>query len=118
METIHGLNINGPAIVGTGVAFTTLAVLAVGLRFTSKRITGVKSGLDDWLLLASLVLYFVAEVLVIRCECFKRYIISTMIRKLILCLQPTSLAVKPYHQTTIDTRSTFRFEDITPPLYQ
>ncbi len=113
METIHGLNINGPAIVGTGVAFTILAVLAVGLRFTSKRITGVKHGLDDWLLLASLTLYFVAEVLVIRCECFGDYIITEMTHKLIFRLQPTSLAAKPYRRMTIDTRSIFRFEGIT-----
>ncbi len=112
METIHGLNINGPAIIGTGVAFTILAVFAVGLRFTSKRITGVRYGLDDWLLLASLVLYFVAEVMVIRCECFRGCIIFAMIYKLIFCVQPTSLAAKPYRQTTTDTRSTFRFADI------
>lgn len=68
METIHGLNTNGPAIIGTGVVFTVLAVVAVGLRFTSKRLTGAPHGLDDWLLLASLLVYFVAEVLVIRCE--------------------------------------------------
>ena len=116
METIHGLNINGPAIIGTGVAFTILAVLAVGLRFTSKRITGVKYGVDDWLLLASLILYFVAEVLVIRCGCFRGCIISAMIYRLIFCVQPTSLAAKPCRLTTIDTRSTFRYEDIIPPI--
>ena len=68
METIQGLTIHGPAIVGTGVVFTILTVVAVALRFTSKRITAVGFGADDWLLLASLVLYVVAEVLVIRCE--------------------------------------------------
>lgn len=35
-----------------------------------------------------------------------------MIYKLIFCVQPTSLAAKPYRPTTIDTSFTFRFEDI------
>lgn len=69
METIHGLNTNGPAIIGTGVAFTALAVLGVGLRFGSKRVARTAAGLDDWLLLAALLIYVVAEILVIRCEC-------------------------------------------------
>lgn len=69
METIHGLNANGPAIIGTGVAFTVLAVVAVGLRFASKRIAHNSFGFDDWLLLFALLCYFTTEVLVIRCEC-------------------------------------------------
>ena len=67
METINGLNKNGPAIIGTGVAFTVASVVAVGLRFVSKRMTRAALGIDDWLLLASLVIYFVAVVLVIEC---------------------------------------------------
>ena len=69
METIHGLNKNGPAIISTGVIFTVLAVGAVGLRFASKRITKAYYAVDDWTLLASLIVYFTAEILVIRCEC-------------------------------------------------
>lgn len=67
METIHGLDTHGPAIIGTGVVFTVLTVVAVGLRFTSKRIT-TGFGTDDWLLLAALILYVIAEILVIRCK--------------------------------------------------
>ena len=55
METIHGLGANEASIVGTGVTFTILAAIAVGLRFTSKRITDAPFGLDDWLLLAGLL---------------------------------------------------------------
>ncbi|KAI4121202.1 MAG: hypothetical protein LQ338_006501 [Usnochroma carphineum] len=68
METIHGLNTNGPAIIGTGCAFTVLAVLAIGLRVCSKRIAHVPVGIDDWLLILGLLLYFTAEVLVIRSD--------------------------------------------------
>lgn len=66
MEQIRGLNTHGAAIVGTGVVFTVLSVTAVGLRFTSKRITRAAFGIDDWLLLASLAIYMAAEILVIR----------------------------------------------------
>lgn len=69
METIRGLNTNGGAIIATGVVFTVLAVVAVGLRFASKRMTSAAVGVDDWLLLAALLVYFVAEVLVIQCMC-------------------------------------------------
>ena len=69
METIRGLNTNGDAIIATGVVFTVLAVVAVGLRFASKRMTSAAVGVDDWLLLAALLIYFVAEVLVIECTC-------------------------------------------------
>lgn len=69
METIRGLNSNGPAIIGTGVAFTALAVLSLGLRFASKRIAHSGFGADDGLLLFALLLYLVAEILVIRCKC-------------------------------------------------
>lgn len=72
METIHGLNKNAAAIIGTGVAFTVLSVAAVGLRFVSKRMTRAALGIDDWLLLASLLIYFVAEVLVIECMLIHR----------------------------------------------
>ena len=71
METIHGLNIHGAAIVATGVVFTVLTVVAVGLRFTSKRLTSAGFGLDDWLILAALLIYVTAEILVIRCELCK-----------------------------------------------
>ena len=67
METIHGLNTHGPAIIGTGVLFTVLSVVAVGLRFTSKRVTQARVGVDDWLLLVALLIFVTAEVLVIRC---------------------------------------------------
>ncbi|KAG7007334.1 hypothetical protein G7Y79_00010g028350 [Physcia stellaris] len=63
MEQIRGLNSHGAAIVGTGVVFTVLSVTAVGLRFTSKRITRAAFGIDDWLLLASLAIYMAAEIL-------------------------------------------------------
>lgn len=68
METIHGLNTNGPAIVGTGVAFAVLATLALGLRFCSKRVARISWGSDDALLLLALFLYLTAEILVVRCE--------------------------------------------------
>lgn len=71
METIHGLNHNGPAIITTGVVFTVLATTAVGLRFTSKRIINSTCGLDDWLLLASLLMYVTVEILVMRCTRLK-----------------------------------------------
>lgn len=68
METIHGLATNGPAIIGTGCAFTILAVLAVGLRIGSKRIAHNRFAIDDWVLVFALLLYFTAEILVIRCK--------------------------------------------------
>ncbi|KAL8661111.1 MAG: hypothetical protein Q9202_005925 [Teloschistes flavicans] len=72
METIRGLNSNGPAIIGTGVAFTALAVISLGLRFGSKRIAHSGFGADDGLLLLALLLYFVAEILVIRSDVLGR----------------------------------------------
>ena len=66
MEQVRGLKTHGAAIVGTGVVFTVLSVTAVGLRFTSKRITRAAIGIDDWLLLASLAIFVTAEILVIR----------------------------------------------------
>ncbi|KAL8953347.1 MAG: hypothetical protein Q9222_000809 [Ikaeria aurantiellina] len=66
MEAIHGLSTHGPAIIGTGVAFTVLSTAAVGLRFTSKRVTKAGFGVDDWLLLASLLVFVTTEILVIR----------------------------------------------------
>lgn len=59
------------ALTLMALLFTVLAVAAVGLRFTSKRITSAAFGVDDWLLLASLLIYITAEILVIRCECSK-----------------------------------------------
>ena len=67
MDTIHGLNANGPAIIATGVVFTVLSISAVGLRFVSKRITRATIGVDDWLLLVALLIFVTAEILVIRC---------------------------------------------------
>ena len=67
METIRGLNTHGAAIIGTGVVFTVLTITAVGLRFVSKRITRATVGIDDWLLLAALLIFVTAEILVIRC---------------------------------------------------
>ncbi|KAL8712697.1 MAG: hypothetical protein Q9220_003229 [cf. Caloplaca sp. 1 TL-2023] len=66
MEQVRGLSTHGPAIIGTGVAFTILATTAVGLRFTSKRVTKAGFGIDDWLLLASLLIFITTEILVIR----------------------------------------------------
>ncbi len=103
METIYGLSFNGPAITATGVVFTVLAVTAVGLRFSSKRIANSPIGLDDWLLLASLVLYFTAEILVIRCKYFIGTSIYTRCIHMNLCLKPPSMAVKQSRQMTIDT---------------
>ena len=71
METIKGLNTNGPAIIATGVVFPILTTVAVALRFVSKQITGAPHGADDWLLLAALLIYIVAEALVIRCRNIK-----------------------------------------------
>ncbi|KAI4141525.1 MAG: hypothetical protein LQ341_003504 [Variospora aurantia] len=68
METIRGLATNGPAIIGTGCAFTVLAVLAVGLRIVSKRIAHSPFAIDDWLLVIALLFYFTTEVLVIRSD--------------------------------------------------
>ncbi len=76
METIHGLATNGPAIVGTGCAFTILAVLAVGLRIGSKRIAHTRFAIDDWVLVFALAIYFTAEVLVIRCQYLREVSIS------------------------------------------
>ncbi|KAI4114659.1 MAG: hypothetical protein LQ345_004604 [Seirophora villosa] len=72
METIRGLATNGPAIIGTGCAFTVLAVLAVGLRIASKRIAHSPFAIDDWLLLIALLFYFTTEVLVIRSDVLGR----------------------------------------------
>ncbi|KAL8811927.1 MAG: hypothetical protein Q9200_001425 [Gallowayella weberi] len=66
MEQIRGLETHGSAIIGTGVLFTVLSVAAVGLRFTSKRMTKSLFGVDDWLLLASLAIFVTTEILVIR----------------------------------------------------
>ena len=68
METIRGLNTNGPAIIATGVVFSVLTTATVGLRFASKRLTDAPFGADDWLLLAALLIYITAEALVIRCK--------------------------------------------------
>ena len=68
METIEGLNTNGPAIIGTGVAFAVLATVALGLRVVSKRVAHAPFGVDDVLLLFALVLYLTTEILVIRCK--------------------------------------------------
>ena len=102
METIMGLNAHGPAIIGTGVAFTALAVTAVGLRFTSKKFTSAPFGVDDWLLLAALLIYFVAEVLVIRCRRLRDNIMLEGTRTDSI-LQPISLVAKLPHQTILDT---------------
>ncbi|KAL8836441.1 MAG: hypothetical protein Q9170_002929 [Blastenia crenularia] len=72
METIHGLSTNGPAIIGTGVAFTVLATVAVGLRFASKRLAHSPFGIDDWLLFFALLCYLTAEILVIRSDILGR----------------------------------------------
>ncbi|KAL8786043.1 MAG: hypothetical protein Q9213_003026 [Squamulea squamosa] len=72
METIHGLGVHGPAIIGSGCAFTILAVLAVGLRIGSKRLAHSPFGLDGWLLVAALLLYVTAEILVIRSDILGR----------------------------------------------
>ncbi|KAL8669457.1 MAG: hypothetical protein Q9168_005953 [Polycauliona sp. 1 TL-2023] len=65
METIHGLNINSPAIIATGVVFALLAVAAVVLRFVAKRIAGTSYRFDDWLLLLALLIFVTTEILVI-----------------------------------------------------
>ncbi|KAL8803736.1 MAG: hypothetical protein Q9182_003011 [Xanthomendoza sp. 2 TL-2023] len=72
MEQIRGLETHGSAIIGTGVLFTVLSVAAVGLRFTSKRMTKSLLGIDDWLLLASLAIFVTTEILVIRGERYQR----------------------------------------------
>ena len=66
MDTIIGLDANGAAIVGTGVAFSILTTAAVGLRFLSKRVINAPFGVDDWLLVVALLVYIVAEALIIR----------------------------------------------------
>ncbi|KAL8842385.1 MAG: hypothetical protein Q9176_002774 [Flavoplaca citrina] len=68
METIRGLNINGPAIIATSVVFSCLTVASVGLRFYAKRISRGAYRLDDWLLVFALFLFVTTEVLVIICE--------------------------------------------------
>jgi hypothetical protein len=42
-------------LVGTGIAFSILPTIAVGLRFYARRIGGAKLGLDDWLMVPALV---------------------------------------------------------------
>ena len=74
METINGLNTNGSAIIGTGIAFTIMTAAAVALKFTSKRLTKASYGVDDWLILVTLLIYITAEVLVVKCKNIQRYI--------------------------------------------
>ncbi|KAI4137181.1 MAG: hypothetical protein L6R39_007432 [Caloplaca ligustica] len=47
-------------------------VLAVGLRIASKRIAHNPFGIDDWLLIIALLVYFTAEVLVVRSDILGR----------------------------------------------
>ena len=106
METIDGLGTNGASIVGTGVAFTVLAGVAVGLRFTSKRITDAPYGLDDWLLLLGYLIYIVAEVLVIRCTSPRKalYSILTILQADIVGREAASPS-DPRYQTYLQVRS-------------
>ncbi|KAL8991807.1 MAG: hypothetical protein Q9169_007631 [Polycauliona sp. 2 TL-2023] len=67
METIHGLNVNSPAIISTGVIFSLLAIAAVVLRCVAKRIARTAYRFDDWLLLLALLIFITTEVLVIIC---------------------------------------------------
>ena len=78
METIHGLNKNASAIIGTGIAFTILAATAVGLRLYAKRFTKASYGIDDYLLILALLIYMTAEILVVRCMYFD-YIVTCFI---------------------------------------
>lgn len=50
-----------PAILATGSVFTTLSVLAVILRFVARRIKRTQFGLDDWTILAALVMFILCE---------------------------------------------------------
>lgn len=68
METIRGLNTHMPAIVATGIVFPVMATASVAMRFMSKSLTNAGYGMDDWTVLAALIIYIVAEGLVIRSD--------------------------------------------------
>ncbi|MCJ1331917.1 hypothetical protein MMC10_008609 [Thelotrema lepadinum] len=66
METIRGLNSNGPAIIATALVFPILTTMTFVLRLATKHFTNAPFGADDWLLFAALDIYIIAEALVIR----------------------------------------------------
>ena len=68
METIRGLNSNGPAIIATALVFPILTTMTFVLRLATKHFTNAPFGADDWLLFAALDIYIIAEALVIRCK--------------------------------------------------
>lgn len=44
-----------PTIWGLSIAFSMIAIAAVGLRFYARKIKSQKSGADDWTILVALV---------------------------------------------------------------
>ena len=42
-------------LVGTGVVFSILPIIAVGLRFYARTLSSAKLGLDDWIMLPAVV---------------------------------------------------------------
>lgn len=55
------LNNDGPSIIGTALAFTPLAGLALALRFFTKWMIKAPYGLDDWYILIGTTLFFITE---------------------------------------------------------
>ena len=55
------LNNDGPSIIGTALAFTPLAGLALALRFFTKWMIKTPYGLDDWYILIGTILFFITE---------------------------------------------------------
>ena len=103
MDTIIGLNRNGAAIIATGVLFSILTTVAVVLRFLSKRVTNAPYGVDDWLLLIALLMFILAEALVIRCIHLAR---SFVLSSLLMTFQPMSSAGQLLQKMTLDTKLT------------
>lgn len=55
----------GILIIAWAVVLLGLATIAVALRFWSRVLTKISAGLDDWLVLASLITYYCIVVLAI-----------------------------------------------------
>ena len=55
------LNNDGPSIIGTALAFTPLAGVALALRFFTKWMIKAPYGLDDWYILVGTILFFITE---------------------------------------------------------
>ena len=61
MVTNVDLDNEGPALIGTALAFTPLAGVALALRFFTKWVIKATFGLDDWFILIGTALFFITE---------------------------------------------------------